>query len=164
MTLGTLQQTLTDRGVPVDPLPPFNHTHPVTGETALVDWACSSMWRPDETLIHEANKRIVHIEFTRPWDGNQQYVSKQEEIKTNRYRPWVSHIRNSLAPLGWQVDQLNFTIGARGSIDIRSWSAHLEALSYPPTSRETLFRDLHHQALVSLRDVFQAFKAGQLTH
>ena len=161
LTLGATRSLLAENGVHIPELPPFSHLAPGSTTSTMVDWSQSSHWRPDDTLLHLRSRTLVIAEFTRAWDGTADYDDKQDALKGRRYSAWLAHLRLHL-PHGWSAEQLNFTIGSRGSILQRRWDRHLDTLRVPLTARDRVYTLLHHQALSSLYDVFQAAKAARL--
>jgi hypothetical protein len=162
LTLAGVCSLLQSMGLHVPELPPFSHQASDASAPAQVNWSRTQAWRPDDTLLHVRRRLLVVMEFTRAWDSSPSYDDRQNEVKGRRYAAWVRHLRDHLAPNGWRVSQANFTIGSRGSILRSRWEELMDVFHIPPTARTRVYSLLHHQALSSLHDVFQAAKSARL--
>ncbi len=162
-TLETVRTILRELGLVIPELPPFSYRAGEHTAETTVPWTTSAKWRPDDTLIHASRKALCVLEFTRAWDGSVGYDATQDEYKTRRYTAWVLHLRCHLEPKGWTVCQLNFTVGVRGSFQHDKWESLLDKVCYPPKARQQLYQLVHKQALLSLHEVFQAFKTAQIS-
>ncbi len=161
LTLNAMRSLLSANGVHIPELPPFLHQYPGTTAPVLVDWSISSTWLPDDTFLHLRSSTLILAEFTRAWDRSTEYDDLQDTLKGRRYSAWLAHLREHL-PHGWSAEQANFTIGARGSILRSRWERHLDEFRVPIAARERVYTLMHHQALSSLYNVFQAAKAARL--
>ncbi len=113
-------------------------------------------------MVHTRLRLVVILEFTRAWDGAEDYDDRQHALKGARYSAWLTHLRSHLGTRGWQVHQANFTVGSRGSILHSRWEALLDYFRVPSSARPRIYSLIHHQALSSLHDVFQAAKSARL--
>jgi len=94
--------------------------------------------RPDGFAVNGKDKKVFVLEFTRPDDSWDDFNTRTEERKNERYRSFVSALSSWLnsRPASeengtWRVEQINFTTGVRGSIDEVAFSKNLAKLLVP---------------------------------
>ena len=109
-------------------------------------------------LVDWRRKRLFVIEVTRAWDRDRQFSAAQGLVKTARYAPWIHHLQNHLE--GWTVQQLNLTVGARGSVVEHEWLMMMEALEVPEAKRERLLEGVCGVVLDGLASIFSVFQAA----
>ena len=94
--------------------------------------------RPDGLAIRQHQRQIALLEFTRAMDQDEQYQSRKEEEKDERYRLHRDFIQSTLEKLSgnstedkqesWRVKQINFTVGVRGHLHTKSFQQRLRTL------------------------------------
>lgn len=94
--------------------------------------------RPDGLAIRQHQRQIALLEFTRAMDQDEQYQSRKEEEKDERYRLHRDFIQSTLEKLSgnstedkqesWRVQQINFTVGVRGHLHTKSFQQRLRTL------------------------------------
>jgi hypothetical protein len=98
--------------------------------------------RPDGYAIHQKSNRLAIPEFTRAMDSLEDWESKKDAEKRDRYAPVLEFFNSLPERQAWSLLQFNFTVGVRGSIssedrtDPLSFVSTLKALGI--TSRVNL--------------------------
>jgi hypothetical protein len=69
--------------------------------------------RPDAWAVHWERRVVFILEFIRPNDGEDDWQTRTDAYKEERYRP----LRDKLAALlpGWKVETIAFSLGIRAS-------------------------------------------------
>ena len=102
-------------------------------------------------------------EFTRGWDREQEFAERKHAFKTAWYLPWVTHLRSTLEPLGWTVEQLNFTVGVRGTVPEQEWEDRLQVYGIDSGMRELLLTELVDTALRGAVELLAAYQSHRTT-
>jgi len=134
---------------------------PKRSEWRTLTWTEVAEMRPDELAINVRDKIIFVNEMTRAWDSDPTYAAKKDSFKSACYAPWVGHLHLALFRHGWQIQQLNFTVGARSSIPESEWHHHLDLYDVHPGKRDGLFQDLVGILLQGGVEVCQVYKTHQ---
>jgi hypothetical protein len=65
----------------------------------------------------ETKKQVCLLEFTRTMDTREEWEERKEMAKTKRYAQILTFINDpSQGGPKWEASQINFTVGARGTI------------------------------------------------
>jgi hypothetical protein len=94
--------------------------------------------KPDGLAIRQHRRQIALLEFTRATDQDEEYQSRKEEEKDERYRlhrDFIQSILEKLSgnltdgqPESWRVQQINFIVGVRGHLHTKSFQQRLRTL------------------------------------
>ena len=109
--------------------------------------------RPDAWAVHWGHRVVFILEFTRPNDGADDWQTRTDVYKEERYAP----LKDKLAGLlpGWKVETIAFSLGIRGSFNEEKWRADLERLKVPRPAMDKLMQELVAKCLVSLGDIYR---------
>ena len=86
--------------------------------------------RPDGWLIDWRRRKIIVLEFTRPYDYRRSDLAVANVRKLLKYEPLRNLLERSL-PADWQVSVVAFAVGVKGTADEPAWTAALEELDIP---------------------------------
>ena len=128
-------------------------------ELALPSHATESTGkRPDAWAVHWGRRVVFILEFTRPNDGADDWQTRTDAYKEERYRP----LRDKLAALlpGWKVETIAFSLGIRGSFNEEKWRADLARLKVPRPAMDKLMHELVAKCLISLGDIYRTRQAA----
>ena len=114
--------------------------------------------RPDAWAVHWGQRAVYILEFTRPNDGADDWQTRTDAYKEERYIP----LRDKLAGLlpGWKVETIAFSLGIRGSFNEEKWRTDLERLKVPRPAMDKLMQELVAKCLVSLGDIYRTRQAA----
>ena len=114
--------------------------------------------RPDAWAVHWGRRVVFILEFTRPNDGADDWQTRTDAYKEERYRP----LRDKLAALlpGWKVETIAFSLGIRGSFNEEKWRTDLARLKVPRPAMDKLMHELVAKCLVSLGDIYRTRQAA----
>jgi hypothetical protein len=114
--------------------------------------------RPDAWAVHWGHRVVFILEFTRPNDGSDDWQTRTDAYKEERYRP----LRDKLAVLlpGWKVETIAFSLGIRGSFNEEKWRTDLERLKVPRPAMDKLMHELVAKCMVSLGDIYRTRQAA----
>jgi len=114
--------------------------------------------RPDAWAVHWGRRVVFILEFTRPNDGADDWQTRTDTYKEERYRP----LRDKLAALlpGWKVETIAFSLGIRGSFNEEKWRTDLARLKVPRPAMDKLMHELVAKCLVSLGDIYRTRQAA----
>ena len=114
--------------------------------------------RPDAWAVHWGQRAVYILEFTRPNDGADDWQTRTDAYKEERYIP----LRDKLAGLlpGWKVETIAFSLGIRGSFNEEKWRIDLERLKVPRPAMDKLMQELVAKCLVSLGDIYRTRQAA----
>ena len=101
--------------------------------------------RPDGIAVLREMKTITLLEFTRPMDDDEDWHTKTNDKKMNRYKMLRKLLE--LAAPDWSITQINFSIGVRGSILTPEFGKALSALGVPIGSQAPIIRDCSRRTL-----------------
>ena len=109
--------------------------------------------RPDAWAVHWGHRVVFILEFTRPNDGADDWQTRTDVYKEERYAP----LKDKLAGLlpGWKVETIAFSLGIRGSFNEEKWRADLERLKVPRPAMDKLMQELVAKCLVSMGDIYR---------
>eukprot|EP00961_Rhodomonas_salina_P176247 2375817-Rhodomonas_salina.1 len=148
-------------GISLPSMPPTLFWDPKDSTWRVLDWEEASAMRVDELAINTKAKCVWHNEMTQAWDSQAGFKRRKDEFKTAWYQPWINHLSNTLTPQGWSVQQLNFTMGVRATIQEDLWLGHLDAYAISPLHQETLFQSLADTLMSGALEIMQAYKSHQ---
>lgn len=127
--------------------------------------------RPDGIAINGKDKAVFVLEFTRPDDSRDDFITRTEERKNERYRSFVNALTSWLncRPTSeeegdWKVEQINFTTGVRGSIDEVAFSKNLAKLLVPAIKVKAIRERQARRALATLDTVLKFYRALTYGH
>ncbi len=80
--------------------------------------------RPDAINVHWSWRLVWILEFSRVNDSREDWCETVEKYKSSRYQP-LRDIMTEALPRNWSVEQINLTIGIRGSFAETQWTAAL---------------------------------------
>ena len=116
------------------------------------------------------NKKKI-LEFTRSDDSWDDFITRTEERKNERYKSFVSALSRWLNSRltskdngTWRVEQINFTTGVRGSIDEVAFSKNLAKLLVPANKVKTIRERQARRALATLDTVLKFYRALTYGH
>ena len=78
-------------------------------------------------------------------DEDEEWHTKTYDTKMNRYKPLTKLLE--LAAPGWNVSQINFSIGVRGSILTPIFGKALSDFGVPASSQALIIRDCSRRTL-----------------
>ena len=127
--------------------------------------------RPDGFAVNGRNKTVFILEFTRSDDSWDDFITRTEERKNERYKSFVSALSRWLNSRltskdngTWRVEQINFTTGVRGSIDEVAFSKNLAKLLVPANKVKTIRERQARRALATLDTVLKFYRALTYGH
>jgi len=127
--------------------------------------------RPDGFAVNGRDKTVFILEFTRSDDSWDDFITKTEERKNERYRSsvsalsrWLNSRLTSKDNGTWRVEQINFTTGVRGSIDEVAFSKNLAKLLVPANKVKTIRERQARRALATLDTVLKFYRALTYGH
>ena len=86
--------------------------------------------RPDELAFDKEKKSCVFLGYTRAMDTNEDWATKKEQKKDDRYSThlgFINHLSRR-GENGWKATQINVTTGVRGSLNTNRFLTRLETL------------------------------------
>ena len=86
--------------------------------------------RPDGIARNWKKKKIFFLENTRCFDSSPTSLSVSDKYKVSKYTQVVDYLIRQLGR-GWTGSIMPFSIGIRGSIDVRVWTQHMNELGIP---------------------------------
>ena len=159
-TLSTIQRLT---GIVIPDMPVTAFSDPKLERTRELTWSEAKNMRVDELAIHTREKKLFYNEMTRGWDAKSDFHVEKDIFKTAWYLPLVNHLKLHLEPRGWVVRQINFTVGARGTIPENEWRDRLEQYQIAPKHQATLCQAVVDSVLNSLVDITNAFVSHRNT-
>ena len=127
--------------------------------------------RPDGIAINGKDKAVFVLEFTRPDDSRDDFITRTEERKNERYRSfvnaltsWLNRRLTSEEEGAWKVEQINFTTGVRGSINEVAFSKNLAKLLVPTNKVKAIRERQARKALATLDTVLKFYRALTYGH
>ena len=93
------------------------------------------------------------LEFSRVNDYREDWCETVERYKSSRYQP-LRDIMTEALPRNWSVEQINLTIGIRGSFAETQWTAALASLGVSATGATHLMASLTSQCLTELNELY----------
>jgi len=86
--------------------------------------------KPDGLAFEKEQKSCMFLEYTRAMDTNEDWATKKEQEKDNRYSTHLGSIKHlsRREKSGWKATQINFTTGVRGSLHTDQFPTRLETL------------------------------------
>jgi hypothetical protein len=115
--------------------------------------------RPDGIAINWKKKKICFLEYTRCFDSSPTSLSVSDTYKIGKYTPVVDSLIRQLGH-GWTGNIMSFSIGIRGSIDVRNWTHHMSNLGIPASTIPNILQASVHAVLDSLDFVYVARTAA----
>ena len=115
--------------------------------------------RPDAIAVHWGRRMVRILEFSRVNDYRPDWRETTEQYKTCRYQPLRDKMTEAL-PRGWSVEQINLTIGIRGSFAEAQWTAALASLGVSATGATHLMASLVAQCLTELNELYSTRAAA----
>jgi len=115
--------------------------------------------RPDGLALDKKQKSCVFLEYTRAMDTNEDWATKEEQKKDDRYSSHLGFI-NHLSrreKSGWQATQINFTTGVRGSLHMNQCLNRLETLGVKNQNMREAIRNRTVQKTLSMSDMILKF-------
>ena len=109
--------------------------------------------RPDAISVHWRKKALFLLEFTRPYDGREDFYITTDDHKVSKYRGLRDEIRRNLP--GWEVDVLPFTMGTRGSFHVDTWKSNLSRLDLPERRFDDLMSKLVLETLIQMNEIYK---------
>ena len=127
--------------------------------------------RPDGMAVNWKDKAVFILEFTRPDDSWDDFITRTEERKNERYgsfvnalTSWLNRKPTSEEKGSWRVEQINFTTGVRGSIDEVAFSKNLTKLLVPASKVKAIRVRQVRKALATLDTVLKFYRALTYGH
>jgi len=115
--------------------------------------------RPDGLAFDRENKLCVFLEFTRAMDTDEDWATRKEDEKNDRYGTHIGFL-NFLCRRegnGWKVSQTNFTVGVRGSLHTNLFLDRLETLGVKNKNTREVIRKQTVQKTLSMSDMILKF-------
>ena len=109
--------------------------------------------RPDAIAVHWSRRMVRILEFSRVNDSREDWCETVERYKSSRYQP-LRDIMTEALPRNWSVEQINLTIGIRGSFAETQWTAALASLGVSATGATHLMASLTSQCLTELNELY----------
>jgi len=110
--------------------------------------------RPDGLAFDKEKKSCVFLEYTRAMDTNEDWATKKEQKKDDRYSGHLGFI-NHLSrreKSDWKATQINFTTGVRGSLHTNQFLTRLETLRVKNENTREAIRNRTVQKTLSMSD------------
>lgn len=114
--------------------------------------------RPDAWAIRWDTNTVYILEFTRPYDSQQNWETATDRYKQNKYLPVKNRIRQSLP--AWTVEILTFTMGVRGSYNEVNWETNLSLFGISKPDQGRLMTNLVAVCLDELIEIYQTRNAS----
>ena len=108
--------------------------------------------RPDGWMIDWRRKKIVILEFTRPYDYSRKDLAIANIKKLLKYTA-LQRLIERYIPEEWQVSIAAFSVGVKGSADEPAWRAGLRELGIDTRYYDTIARHMIDETLASLCDI-----------
>ena len=154
--------------VPIDSMDVWQRMCDELGEEDLVlpvaDVALTSgirRKRPDAWAVHWGRRVLYILEFTRPNDWADDWQTRTDAYKTERYTP----LRDRIATLlpRWNIEIVTFSLGIRGSYNEPKWQTDLGRFEIKDRSMNKLMRELVDRCLTALSEIYKT-RAAALRH
>ena len=97
------------------------------GEEVLHSPSQLARLQPDGVVVHEAKRRIVLLEFTRPNDGWDDALWQAAARKDGKYR-LLLHALRGYARAGWTVQLHALPVGVMGTLHLAHWVPAMETV------------------------------------
>ena len=111
--------------------------------------------RPDAVVIRWNRRCLYLLEVTRPYDSRADFANRPAlRDKLAKYQV-VADLLRKVAPR-WSVHVLPFTIGVRGTLDVKLWSEHLTTLGLAPSEIPRVLQKVVTTTLSVLDVVYDA--------
>ena len=108
--------------------------------------------RPDGWLIDWRRKKIVILEFTRPYDYNRKDLAVANVKKLLKYVALQTLVEQHL-PDDWTASIVAFSVGVKGTADQPAWRAGLAELGIDDRRHDVIVRHAIDEALASLCEI-----------
>ena len=115
--------------------------------------------RPDGLAFDNEAKSCAFLEYTRAKDTNEDWATKMEEEKDNRYSEHLSFIKHlsRREESGWKAAQINFTTGVWGSLRTNQFLSRLETPGVKNKNTMETFPNRTVQKTLSMSDMILEF-------
>jgi len=110
-------------------------------------------------LLLKAIKAIKTKEYTRATDTKEDWATKKEAEKENKYSSFLGFINHLIrkGKSGWKATQINFTTGVRGFLHTNQFLTRLETLGVKYKNTRQTIRNRTVQKTFSMSDIILKF-------
>ena len=115
--------------------------------------------RPDGIAINWKKKKLCFLEYTRCFDSSSTCLIVSDKYKVSKYTPVINYLISQLGH-GWTGSIMSFSIGIRGSIDVKNWTQHMNELGIPVSTIPNIMQKSVQAVLDSLDYVYAARTAA----
>jgi hypothetical protein len=108
--------------------------------------------RPDGWIIDWRRKKIVILEFTRPYDYSRKDLAVANDRKLLKYTA-LQNLVERHTQSEWQVSIAAFSVGVKGTADGPAWRAALLELGIDELHHDSIVQHAIEEALSSLCEI-----------